>query len=548
MNLLVVLPYCGKDRHTAVALLQWIDHLGGCYENDLLLIGSNDVERPDLNISMFRSFEFIQPAFKLPNESHPVGPNRMFETALLHMVRRKETRPFLWLEPDCVPLRKWWLKDIEKEYAEALKAKKEILASIIVLNDSRFPPRIPSGVAVYPADAWKVYSRLQTNRKIAWDIQFANDAIKLTKPSESIVSRLNHNQTPTFVERRVKTSPENAMTIDRIPSKAALFHPNKDGTLIELLRDRMPAKPEVKLPPKPKPFVEPVLVPHDPLQQPAPYDCRGPEKWSVAEFMGTVPLITAPKSPVPTSPRRNRIIHCVQRWKPNDAQIDRRIHNAVKSWIQLYMTGEVVPCHVWEPFVRDARGLGDARALPYLRDILNAGLKMAANDSDIILLTNDDSLLHPDLSTVLFERLEKKNCLCAGRLNFKGHHSLNVIKESQMGIESDDIGRDAFAFKAKWLAKNFDSIPDMLLGEAQFDIVLASLIRKANGVPVTLESRRRAAEKCELKFGWVQHEEHERGWMMGPTPAQKHNLMLAAQWYEQNNLKAMIDFDPEGKA
>lgn len=537
-HLTVVLPFCAKDRDRANDLVKWINTLGGCLKNDLIVVHSNDT-RDDLVRMIWKSVTTIQPPFALPDESHPIGPNWLFETTLMHFYRSGGTQPFLWLEPDCVPTRKGWLEEIETEYRAALRQGKRILARVTTLNDPKFPARIPSGVAVYPGDAWKIYNRLQLNRKVAWDVQFANDAMPHVFPSATIFSRMNRKRPPTFVKAKKPTDPENALTLEMIPTATALFHPSKDGTLIEILRERIKPEPPPAAPPK---KVEPALVPIDNLQQPAPYDCPSPERWSLDDFMGTVPLITAPKQGVPASTRKGRIIHCVQRWKPNNKNIDQRIHVAVRSWIALYMTGDVVPCHIWK-FERDARGIGDARNLPYMRDILEAGLRMSTSDSDIIMLTNDDSVLHPELPQKLFDKIQKfVTCVCAGRLNYKEGESPTFLPESKMPTESDDIGRDAFAFRASWLRKNFSGLPDMFLGEAQFDIVLASMIRRFNNIPPTLESRPRCVDKCELRFGYVQHQMHERGWMMGPTPAQKHNLREAVRWYEQNNMKHMIDF------
>jgi len=337
------------------------------------------------------------------------------------------------------------------------------------------------------------------------------------------------------------------MSLSMLPKAAVLFHPNKDGTLIARLRERMGLEAEQS---KPQQVVATVsLISYDLRKQPAPYDCPGPKDWKVADFMKSAPLIECPKE-APRRTRSNRIIHCVQRWKPNNAPIDRRVFNALQSWIRLYMTGDVVPLHLWA-FKRDSSGIGDARKLPYLKDILNAGLEKSDKPNDIILLTNDDSILHPKLSEVLFTRLLNigDDCVCSGRLNFKeGQKRPEWTGSDDMPTESPDIGRDAFAFRADWLRDNLKEIPDMFVGEAQFDLVLGSMIRDSNGITPTLTSRTRCVEESELRFGWVMHEDHERGWMMGPTPAQKHNLKLAAQWYETNGLKGMIDFDPEGKA
>jgi hypothetical protein len=542
MNLQIVLPFCKKDKPLLIRLLSWIQELGGCYENDALFVGANDTDALGLDHSVFRSHQFVQPPFSLKDETHPIGPNWLFEIAA-----RSVKGPWLWMEPDCVPLREGWIKDIEAEYRLALEHKQEVLACVVALNDARFPSRIPSGTAVYPVDAIKkFYGKLQLNRKVAWDIQFANEVVKKTHTSQSIISRMNHLDAPTFVPVKTDKSPRTAMTLSTLPKAAALFHPNKDGTLIARLKERMGLEAKQE---EVKQIVSvPKLVPFDPTIRPAPYDCPAPDNWKVSDFMGSVPLIACP-TVVPKRTRSNRIIHVVQRWKPNDEQIDRRIFNALQSWIRLYMTGDVFPLHLWA-FKRDSGAIGDNRKLPYLKDILNAGLQKCEKDDDIVLLTNDDSILHPDLGLALFVHFDFgfMNCVCTGRLNFKQGQQPEWSRQNEMEKFSNDIGRDAFAFRADWLRKALPTIPDMFVGEAQFDLVLGSLIRYSNDIKPTLKGRTKCFVKAELPFGWVMHEEHERGWMMGPTPAQKHNLKEAAAWYRKNGMEHMIDFDAEGKA
>jgi glycosyltransferase involved in cell wall biosynthesis len=236
MRLIIVIPFCKTDVDRAIELVDWIEWLGGCPENDCVFVADVGVARFQAP-KIFNSIEYISPPFKLKDETHPIGPNWMFETALKHFHRRGEKRSFLWLEPDAVPLRIGWLKKIEEEY------KGGILADVIQLNDARYPKRIPSGVAVYPPNAWDIYKRIQTNRKVAWDIQFADATMSLVKPSKTIKSRVNHVNPPVFTSQ--KTTGPNRLTIDDIPESAVLFHPSKDGSLIRILREKIQNKRSV---------------------------------------------------------------------------------------------------------------------------------------------------------------------------------------------------------------------------------------------------------------------------------------------------------------
>lgn len=239
MKLLIVLPFCKADAKRAQSLLEWIGELGGCPENDLLIVSQSLTIEVSAPLPAFKSYKVIAPPFALKDESHPIGPNWMFETTIKHLSRTNATTPFLWLEPDCVPMRKGWLQEIEAEYDEALKRKHSILTNIVTLGDPKYPAAIPNGIAVYPPYAWKIYSGLQTNRKIAWDVQFADRTFQLTHPSTRILSRMNHKLAPTFVHKRTPQSPKNTMTLADIPPSVALFHPSKDGTLIDLLRGKV---------------------------------------------------------------------------------------------------------------------------------------------------------------------------------------------------------------------------------------------------------------------------------------------------------------------
>lgn len=110
MSLLLVLPYCPADANQALRLLGWLQELGGCRHNKALLVADIKVPKQvqqqmnEKAQQVFQSFHAITTPHNLPNEAWPVGPNWMFETALRHIGSRK-LGAFLWLEPDCVPMR-----------------------------------------------------------------------------------------------------------------------------------------------------------------------------------------------------------------------------------------------------------------------------------------------------------------------------------------------------------------------------------------------------------------------------------------------------------
>lgn len=266
--------------------------------------------------------------------------------------------------------------------------------------------------------------------------------------------------------------------------------------------------------------------------------------WTVEEFSVE---IQSPSSSGTTQPckREARIIHCVERHKKSDPEIKRRVDFAVQSWITLYETGEVIPCHVWN-LSRSSLALGDKRDLPYLKDVLAAGIVKSRNSEDIIMFTNDDNILSPDLGTALFEFMEKVPACCSGRTNYK-YGSVPHFTPSKNVSWGNDIGRDMFAFRKSWLVANFDEIPDFLLGELEWDLVLSTLIRikTTKRKPTILDRLKRWAE-CELTPGYVWHEQHQQAWKnlaLLESPAKRHNINLMVQWCRARKLERLITIE-----
>src|SRR5690606_25425623 len=113
--MLTILPCWTGDVHRAENLLKWISELGGCPNHDLLICAtpSADVERVKAAAQGWKSVT----AYVNHDEwqGHPSGANRLFQHAVRY-VEYKNLGPFLWLEPDAIPLKEGWLDALEAEY------------------------------------------------------------------------------------------------------------------------------------------------------------------------------------------------------------------------------------------------------------------------------------------------------------------------------------------------------------------------------------------------------------------------------------------------
>ena len=241
-----------------------------------------------------------------------------------------------------------------------------------------------------------------------------------------------------------------------------------------------------------------------------------------------------------------QFIHVVERHQQRDLDSERRVNNAVNSWTYHYSNG-MKACHVWEGFYQRAADeeLGDPRHLPYLKDLLSTGLTMSEQPDDIIVLTNDDTVLHRGAVDAMTRMLKNVDAISSFRMNFKEEHmpalDTPVGKIRQWGEACH--GRDLFAFRAEWLRRNWQAIPDFCLGEVEWDLALAALVRIAAERETTKNNFGVQEPLCELERGFVMHEIHTRNWAskeFSDAPAKRHNNQLFSEFMADNGLEELV--------
>lgn len=231
----VAIGLCRKDFPLAKALVQWIAQLNSSLSHGALIICDPDVEWADAHdLLVITSKAFQRTEIVVTNESWqswPAGPNALFKRAAQFFQNRK-IGPWLWLEPDAIPLKAGWLDKIEQAY---FAAGKPFLGSITEANELNMPSQYLPGTAVYPMDAWKRMS-------VAWQEDKAFDVATapVTVPFAADTPLIQHfwgqkDLPPIFVAEKTAQSPVNAFTLARINPEAVVWHRNKDGSLLKLL-------------------------------------------------------------------------------------------------------------------------------------------------------------------------------------------------------------------------------------------------------------------------------------------------------------------------
>ena len=232
----VVIPFFQADAQQAHALIEFIGQLGGCNEHNALLVADAAVdwavcvEMLEAANRVFRVASLV--CTDAPVTGWPAGANALWLAAAKHC--RTTGTDFLWLEADAIPLKRGWLVSIDK-----MRKGSRYFGHIYIYREQA--TKIMSGIAVYPSDAIDLLGLfIEANPGKAFDVSIA-DAVT---PHATHTKLIHHfygekDLAPTFVEAKTTETPRNAFTLEQLPEEAVIFHRNKDGTLLNLLRQKL---------------------------------------------------------------------------------------------------------------------------------------------------------------------------------------------------------------------------------------------------------------------------------------------------------------------
>jgi hypothetical protein len=265
-NLVVVLPVCRPDHNIACKWLRWARWLnqGVDFKYDLVVFCAASLEphyRDELATEI-RGWDGaqIQVNPKL-EERTDLGygylANLEFLAGLEMTERLFPGRPTLWTEPDCIPTRPTWVREIDEEYSRC---------GMPFMGDFHALGAIPhlTGNAVYAADWRKVAPSIAAlpgpNPAQGWDTSCSHETLPQSHRT-SLIQQAWIVPPPRFTEKNVHI----------VHRTTALFHRCKDGSLIDVLSRRM-GGPEIPLGPS---IARPVgTVQHRLIAPPQPRQIR----------------------------------------------------------------------------------------------------------------------------------------------------------------------------------------------------------------------------------------------------------------------------------
>lgn len=227
----VVLPFIESDVPQVINLLKWCAELSGRINYSIFLLPFKGLNFTEIKMYAERAFTDVQ---VIPDSEGIVsdwksdekikdaaGPNSMFRQAAWYFYFHKELGPWLYLEPDCVPLTDDWLKRLEDDHAShsmPISGVKMEWADEPYLN----------GVAIYPqnlvAQAAEIVTRVMweqhPDKEVAFDVAGRSHVLKKAHLTNKIQLSYRTEGVPIL-----------------IPG-AVLYHGDRNGQIIERLQKK----------------------------------------------------------------------------------------------------------------------------------------------------------------------------------------------------------------------------------------------------------------------------------------------------------------------
>lgn len=229
--MLVVLPFHAGDKPLAIKLAQWIRDLGGVSNHDCLMVHDHACDVSEVDEPLRKAFRHVSEfvAMGVPKANWQEGKgdaracNEMWIQTAGHIFREMRV-PWLWMEPDCTPLFSTWSDDFQSAYTAC---RKPFMGAQV--KPSKGLMRM-SGIGFYPAAVCEYGQRALLADKLPWDVAGASEFLKHTHFTNLIQHVLRTSaQAPTFPTQE---------SLSHIMAGAVLFHPCKDGSLIDRLREK----------------------------------------------------------------------------------------------------------------------------------------------------------------------------------------------------------------------------------------------------------------------------------------------------------------------
>ena len=249
--MIVVAPFCIKDCKSAHKNITWAHELDGKLPFKVMLSYDTDVPEDwikkidDISHHTFDEVVHFNYNEWMGNPSWPSPQNYSFGKVCREIISNYD-EPFLFWEPDAVPIRERWMHDIERDYQ---KCGKPFMGHIVHGAFDQNSMHL-NGVAVYPPNLHEYSTAIMIPPQgVAWDVAGSFDGVVQNSRHSKLIMNvweIDAKNRPCTSGGIVPSFPDQKTVDDVVDFEASLFHRNKDLSLVDRLRERRNAKQSVK--------------------------------------------------------------------------------------------------------------------------------------------------------------------------------------------------------------------------------------------------------------------------------------------------------------
>jgi hypothetical protein len=219
--MIVAISYYGADKPLMERWAAHVKKLGPYPNHKIILLPAHNATTDGVIEPLQECFGSVEvrPCYHTQT-GWPVSCNLAFENIARHAADNLKA-PFLWMEPDAIPIQPQWLDSIEIAYKNCGQPFMGDFVGIAGIMPNGVDHM--SGIAVYHWDLHRLAPSLFNNERFAWDIASAKQVI----PLFARTSLIQHDWVPTKAWRRDKVD------VSCVNSLAVIYHPDKLGVLFD---------------------------------------------------------------------------------------------------------------------------------------------------------------------------------------------------------------------------------------------------------------------------------------------------------------------------
>lgn len=218
----VILPFHAGDRDQALRLIKHIQSLSPQGGDFYLMTQQQNADPAMLPVGWNWIIDYLNVKSNWssgetppPGQEDASGPNAMWTQTAREMCRLQKG-PWLWLEPDAVPLRSDWLEALDAEYR---RCGKPFMGGMAPKGERM------SGVAVYHQNTARTCERAMRCGRVAFDFVGAQDFLRMGVHFTPLIA--DHFRCDPFKDE----TDFNA----RVHREAVLHHGDKTGSIYRFI-------------------------------------------------------------------------------------------------------------------------------------------------------------------------------------------------------------------------------------------------------------------------------------------------------------------------